>query len=139
LEAENMDEGHLQSLMPLIAEDMTVGVLSDDTGGDLAAQMPARVSTAREAREEAFCSPERFCGSRFWMLQSEDDEEDEEDTGEEDGEEDGSSSAGVGDNSVKYLCRTASPVSDMDQVEGSSELSRRHRKRIKRRDGPDGG
>jgi hypothetical protein len=40
---------------------MTVGILSGDTGGDLATQTPARVSTARED----VCSPERFSGSRF--------------------------------------------------------------------------
>ncbi|KAM0842689.1 hypothetical protein ACQ4PT_058202 [Festuca glaucescens] len=114
---------------------MTVEALSGDRGGDLAAQTPVRVSTASEVREELACSSERFSGSRFWLLQSEDVEENEEDADEEVGQQDGVSSAGIGDKSVKYLCRTPSPVSDADLVEGSSELSRRQRKRIVRRDG----
>jgi hypothetical protein len=69
------------------------------------------------------------------MLQSDDDEDDGGQEGEEDGDGDGVSSAGVRDRSVSYLCHTPSPVSDADLVEGSSELTRRHLKRIKRRDG----
>jgi hypothetical protein len=63
------------------------------------------------------------------MLQSTDDE----DGGEEDKEGDGVSDAG--DVSVRYLCLTPSPVRDVDLVEGSAELTRRHLKRIRRRDG----
>jgi hypothetical protein len=106
---------------------MTVGTPSGDTDGDLATQTAARVSTAREG----VCSPEWFSGSRFWMLQPADDEDD----GEDDGEGDGFSAVGDSARSVRYLCRTPSPVSDADLVEGSADLTRRHLKRIKRRDG----
>jgi hypothetical protein len=54
---------------------------------------------------------------------------------EDEGDEEGSSLAGDSSKSVKYFCRTPSPVSDTDLVEDTAELTQRHLKRIKRRDG----
>jgi hypothetical protein len=79
-----------------------LGCPSGDTGGDLTTRTPATVSTAGEA----FCSPERFSGSHFWMLQADDDEDEGRGDGEEDGDGDGVSSAGVGGRSASYLWRT---------------------------------
>jgi hypothetical protein len=102
---------------------MTVGTPPGHAGGDLATPTPVWVSTAGE--EDS--SPEWLQGSRFWVLQSSDDEED----GEEDGEE--GEAKGNAD-SAMFLYRSPTPVSDADLLEGSAELSRRHRKRLKRRD-----
>jgi hypothetical protein len=107
---------------------MTVGGLPGDSGGDLATQTPATAPPVGEV----VSSPERFIGSRFWVLQT----DEEEDDGTEDGEEDvGGMSGGGGDRSSIYLCHTPSPERNTDLVEGSSKLNRCHLKRIRRRDG----
>jgi hypothetical protein len=97
---------------------MAIGTSPGDTGGDLNAPTPARALTA----SEGVCSPDWLSGSLFWMLQPSDDEDD----GEEDREEDSSIS-------VRCFCRSPSPVTDADLLEESAELTRRHLKRIKRR------
>ncbi|KAM0905253.1 hypothetical protein ACQ4PT_017525 [Festuca glaucescens] len=102
---------------------MTVGSPPGDTGGDLATPTPVKVPTAGES----VSAPEWLTGSRFWMLQSSDDE----DNGEEDGDE-GKDEDMAG--SVSFFCRSPSPASDADLHERSEELARRHRKRIQRRD-----
>jgi hypothetical protein len=102
---------------------MTVGSPPGDTGGDLATPTPVKVPTAGEG----VSSPEWLNGSRFWMLQSSDDEEDGEEDGEEGEDED------IAD-SVRFFYRSPSPVSDADLLEGSVELSRRLRRRMKRQD-----
>jgi hypothetical protein len=111
---------------------MTVVTMSGDSGGDLATHTPVREPTARE---DGGGSPERLSGSRFWVLHPDEDQDVGDDDGDKDGEEVGTQSVGVGDRSIAYLCRTPSPVSDADLTERSSELTRRHRKRITRRDG----
>ncbi|KAM0887204.1 hypothetical protein ACQ4PT_029203 [Festuca glaucescens] len=106
---------------------MTVGGLSGDVGGDHA----AGVDLATQALPK---TPEKFTGSRFWVLQADDEEDtDLEDGEEEEGGDDGSP-AGGGDRSATYLCRTPVPVRDADLVEASSELNRRQMKRLRRRD-----
>ncbi|KAM0830239.1 hypothetical protein ACQ4PT_066356 [Festuca glaucescens] len=105
------------------AHKMTVGGVSGDSGGDLATPTPARVLKG----SDGVCSPEWLSGSRFWMLQSSDEDEE--------GEEEGSSSAGESDKPVRYLCRTPSPVGARDLFEDSTELARRTLKRIKQRNG----
>ncbi|KAK1681753.1 hypothetical protein QYE76_042601 [Lolium multiflorum] len=124
---------------------MTVGgCLSGDGGGDLANQPPtaARLTAdvgysleqTRTPSTGTICSPEKFTGSRFWVLEAEDEEvsdRDDEDVHER--EEDGSP-AGGGDRSATYLCRTPSPVRDADLLEDSSDLNRRRLKRLRRRD-----
>ncbi|KAM0842952.1 hypothetical protein ACQ4PT_058013 [Festuca glaucescens] len=104
---------------------MTVEAETGDTGGDLVIPAPARASTA----SEEVCSPEWLSGSRFWMLQASDDED------EDKGHADRSSAAGDNSVSAKYLCHTPLPVSNADLDEDTAELTRRHIKRIKRRDG----
>ncbi|KAM0845185.1 hypothetical protein ACQ4PT_056551 [Festuca glaucescens] len=103
---------------------MTVGAEPGDTGGDLVIPAPARASMARDG----VCSPEWLSGSRFWMLQTSDDED------EDEGHSDRSSAADDRSVSDRYFCRTPLPVSDADLDEDTAELTRRHIKRIKRRD-----
>ncbi|KAM0898292.1 hypothetical protein ACQ4PT_022009 [Festuca glaucescens] len=106
---------------------MTVGGLSGDVGGDHA----AGVDLVTQALPK---TPEKFTGSRFWVLQADDEEDtDLEDGEEEEGGDDGSP-AGGGDRSATYLCHTPVPVRDADLVEASSELNRRQMKRLRRRD-----
>ncbi|KAM0849021.1 hypothetical protein ACQ4PT_053994 [Festuca glaucescens] len=102
---------------------MTVRRGSGDLGGDLATPPPA---TDRKV-SAAFCSPEWLCGSRFWMMQASDDEVEEDD-------EEVSSAPEVTDKTIRYLCRSPSPVSGRDIVDDSTALARRLLKRIKRRD-----
>jgi hypothetical protein len=84
------------------------------------------MSTMDQKESNEDCSPAWLYGSRFWMLQSSDEEEE--------GEEEVVSSATDIDKTLRYLCRTPSPVSGRDIVEDSSELPWRTLKRIKRRD-----
>ncbi|KAK1601452.1 hypothetical protein QYE76_018638 [Lolium multiflorum] len=97
---------------------MTVGG-SGDCGGDSCGDF----ATASPVRES---SPEWLRGSRFWLLQASDDEEDG-------GDLELSPGAADSDRSLMYLCRTPSPVSDIDIVDDSRELARRTTKRITKR------
>ncbi|KAM0863643.1 hypothetical protein ACQ4PT_044458 [Festuca glaucescens] len=99
---------------------MTVRDSTGDLSGDLATPSPAR-----EGSPEG--SPDWLRGSRFWLLQSSDDEE-------EGVEEEVSCGAEDFDMSFKYFCRTPSPVSGRDIVDDSRELARRTLKRIEKRD-----
>jgi hypothetical protein len=97
---------------------MTVRVSGDcggDLGGDFVTPSPARERT-----------PEWLGGSRFWLLQSSDDEDDG-----EDGEL--SPAAEDSDKSFAYLCRTPSPVNGIDIVVDSKDVERRTNKRIAKR------
>jgi hypothetical protein len=134
---------------------MTVRRKAGDTGGDLATQTPATVapergppasmapegespatevpegeSPATEAPDGvSVCSSERLIGSRFWALQSDDEEDDGIEDEEEDVSGDGGSSVRGGDRLASYLCRTPTPSRDADLVEVSSELNQRQLKR----------
>ncbi|KAM0909914.1 hypothetical protein ACQ4PT_014507 [Festuca glaucescens] len=99
------------------------GDRAGDSGGDLATPSPARDRKVSNADG----SPEWLRGSRFWLLDSSDDEEEGAEEGLSPGSEDF-------DTPVKYLCHTPSPVHDRDIAEDSKELVRRALKRIKRRD-----
>jgi hypothetical protein len=71
---------------------MTVGCSSGDAvSRDLATQTPVAAPTAGEVA----CSPERFSGSRFWVLQADDEEDGGLEDEREDGDGDGGTSAGV--------------------------------------------
>ncbi|KAM0836214.1 hypothetical protein ACQ4PT_062457 [Festuca glaucescens] len=94
-----------------------------DLGGDLATPPPVREHDVRDGGG----SPEWLRGSRFWLLQSIDDEG-------EGGEEELSSVVEDCDMPIRYLCRTPSPASGRDIDEDSRELARRTLKRIKRQD-----
>jgi hypothetical protein len=61
------------------------------------------------------------------MLKTSDDEDED--------EEHADNTASGSSSSFKYLCRTPLPVSDADLDEDTAELTRRHIKRLKRRDG----
>nr|XP_051229335.1 uncharacterized protein LOC127347151 [Lolium perenne] len=130
----------------------TVRRQAGDTGGDLATQTPATVALTSEAPDRepqvtvlpevgssasealggvSSCSSERPIGSRFWALQS----DDEEDGGSGDEEVDEVSSVRGGDRLASFFCRTPTPSRDADLAEGSSELNRQQLKRLRRRDG----
>jgi hypothetical protein len=124
---------------------MTVGgCLSGDGGGDLANQPPtaARLTVdvgyspeqTRTPSTGKICSPEKFTGSRFWVLEADDEEVSDRDDEDVDEREEDGSPAGGGDRSATYLCRTPSPVRDADLLEDSSDLNRRRLKRLRRRD-----
>jgi hypothetical protein len=91
---------------------MTVGDGFGDPGGDLATPSPARKRKVRDGSG----STEWLQGSRFWLLQSTDDEEEEV-------EEELSQGAEDFDMPLRYLCRTPSPVSGRDIVDDSKELA----------------
>jgi hypothetical protein len=124
---------------------MTVGELSGDAGGDLAAdgdlasQTPPTTAVLSPSPPWTpltvqVLSPESFTGSRFWALQADDAEDTDLDEGEEEEGGDDGSPAGGADRSATYLCRTPVPVRDADLIEASSELNRRQMKRLRRRD-----
>ncbi|KAM0852978.1 hypothetical protein ACQ4PT_051394 [Festuca glaucescens] len=87
-----------------------------DLRGDIATPSPARER-----------SPEWLRGSRFWLLQASDDEE-------EGGDVELSPEVEDSDMSIRYLCRTPTPVSGIDIVDDSRDLARRTLKRIEKRD-----
>jgi hypothetical protein len=103
---------------------MTVGGGSGDLGGDLAT--PSSAGDRRRV-SEADGSPEWLRGSRFWLLQPSDDKEEGVDEEVSPGVEDY-------EMSVRYLCRTPSPVSGRDIVDDSQELARRTLNMIKKRE-----
>jgi hypothetical protein len=102
---------------------MTVRTSLGDLGGDVATPPPARGQDVRDGGG----SPEWVRGSRFWLLQSSDDEEDG-------GEDELSSDAEDIDVPIRYLCHTPSPMGGIDIDEDSRELARRTLKRIRKRD-----
>jgi hypothetical protein len=90
-----------------------------DCGGDLSGEF-ATPSPVRES------SPEWLRGSRFWLLQASDDED-------EGGDGEFSPDTANADGSIRYLCRTPSPVCGIDLADDSHELARRTRRRIEKR------
>ncbi|KAM0870258.1 hypothetical protein ACQ4PT_040132 [Festuca glaucescens] len=91
-----------------------------NSGGDLVTPAPVKPLKGSDGD----CSPECLLGSRFWELRSSEEDED--------GEAEERSSAGESEKSIRYLCRTPSPVSGRDILEDMSELARRALKRIRR-------
>jgi hypothetical protein len=102
---------------------MTVRRGSGDSGGDLATMPPASYRKV----SDTFCSLDWLGGGRFWLLQTSDDEREEDD-------EEVTSDTEDTDMTLRYLCRSPSPVSGRDIVEGSTVLAQRLLKRIKRQD-----